>query len=153
MKTPMAFTVLLLAFPSVGCDRLSEKDKMEMIAKCDSEARKKFSEKFESDSAGYSSIEVETHYSFDEKFCYALVKEQFSVLSQSTTFTEALYNGLTKKQLLMATCRMERDGEDECSSGGGFVLGDLKEEGNKNEKGLVSYREGIKIIEGRMNRP
>lgn len=103
-----------------GCDRLSEKDKMDMIAKCDSEARKKIKERSEQGryprgGDWYSDTTVSTHYSFSEKRCFAL--EETSVIAEAYKQTRTLYDGLTKKQLIWTTYSAKgRFGEEYNSS-------------------------------------
>lgn len=139
-----------------GCDRLSEKEKMDMIAKCDSEARKKFEEQPGSGDTVSRSVSVETHYSFVDKRCYALVKEVLSI--DGTSFisrTDTLFDGLTKKQLLFTACSSdEKEGRDDCRSGGGVSTGPLAQsDGVKNDKGVVSYQDAMRIVDIRMNKP
>ena len=125
-----------------GCDRLSEKDKMEMIAKCDSEAREKIKEDTgTTGNLSWTTI-VETHYSFSEKQCYALKTRTDNLPSTKKT----LYDGLTKKMLLETNaCCGYWDA--------GYSIGPLSAQVKKNDKNLVPYKEGIRIIEERMNRP
>ena len=85
-----------------GCDRLSDKDRMDMIAKCDSEARKKIKERSEQGrhrgGDWYEETTVSTHYSFSEKRCFAL-QETF-LLDDRGGSSRTLYDGLTKKELI-----------------------------------------------------
>jgi len=139
-----------------GCERLSEKDKMDMIAKCDTEARKKFTEQNESDYSGNSiNREVSTHYSFSDSRCYALEDQAvFVVLPDynKKTFTYTLYDGLTKSKLLLASCTVDEIKKiNECLDDGGYAMGTLVSE--NMEKRSISYKEGREIIDQRMNRP
>ena len=138
----MSLVVLCVGIILSGCDRLSEKDKMEMIAKCDSEAREKIKEDTgTTGNLSWTTI-VETHYSFSDKQCYALETRTDNLPSTRKT----LYDGLTKKTLLETR---------ECCgySDAGYSIGPLSAEGKKNDKDLVPYKEGVRIIEERMNRP
>jgi len=142
-----------------GCERLSEKEKLETerarldtIAFCDSEARKKFQEDFNVESLGSSQTELITHYSFQDKKCYALEKRTLSLRSGYESYRNTLYDGLTKQELGMTTCSVNSEG-NECLSGGGFSTGIPEIEGAKNAAGLVSYVEGMKVIDARMSKP
>jgi len=151
MKTPMAFTVLLLAFPSVGCDRLSEKDKMEMIATCDSEARKFIKEFDRSNGVVRGTISVETNYSFKYQGCYALEKKTMQLSLEDISFTETLYDALRRKILITASCELK--GERNTCSEGGIAWGVLEGEANKVSGTSLTFEEGKKIIDSRMNSP
>jgi len=139
-----------------GCERLSEKDKMDMIAKCDTEARKKFKEKSERDFSGNSlTVEVTTHYSFSDSQCYALKETSIFTGSSFIQFEYSLFEGLTEKNLLTAGCTTDQEQKtDECfTEGGGFASGILVKKiyGKAYMKGR--YKEGRDMIEERMNRP
>jgi len=141
MARKILFVLMGISVGLSGCDRLSEKDKMEMVAKCDSEAREKIKEETGATGAFSWTISVESHYSFSDKQCYALKTRTDNMPST----TKTLYDGLTKKMLLEThSC---------CGYGdAGWSIGPLSAEGKKNDKGLVPYKEGIRIIEERMNR-
>jgi len=100
-----------------GCERLSEKDKMEMITMCDTMARRQIKEKDEkirnalnenrsNDLLGISrSIAITTHYSFRDSRCYAQKSNRtfFSGGNKrepSVWLTETLYDGMTMETLL-----------------------------------------------------
>lgn len=152
MKRARIFSILVFAITFSGCDGLSEKDKMEMIARCDSEARKRFFEGVKSYVNGYVSVELETHYSFFDKRCYTYTKESIRSPTYSS-FTDTLFDGLTKKELLKAMCSsVDGNGKNVCVDGG-VSSGPLAVDGIKDARGLVSFDEGRKIIEERMNRP
>jgi len=156
MTYRISFAISFLLSVSVflsGCERLSEKDKMDMIAKCDAEVRKKFEEKSELTELGSERISVETHYSFQDKQCYGLVKTSYSFKDGGKRSAVGhsqewiLFDGLTKKELLYAQCA-----EEECGTGGGRVAGPLlKQEGRFGK--LVSFEEGVRMIQKRMDRP
>jgi len=156
MGRKILFVLMGISVGLSGCDRLSEKEKMDMIAKCDSEARKKFKEESYSGDAVSLSVSVETHYSFVDKQCYALVKKVISVGGpNSIQRTDILFDGLTKKELLNTMCSSdEKEGRDDCRSGGGVSTGPLAEsDGVKNDKGVVSYQDAMRIVDIRMNKP
>jgi len=141
-----------------GCERLSEKDKMDMIAKCDTEARKKFKEQSERNSKGsYINVEVSTHYSFSDSQCYAL-EENVSYVAlpdfKKRYFKYSLFEGLTKKELLTASCTVDEiKNTNECLEGGGYSTGILVNEIYEREKRTVRYKEGREMIEARMSKP
>ena len=109
MKSHKLLVTLSFSLLLSGCDRLSERDKMEMIAKCDSEARKKLKEVYEADHRGSVSVKVETHYSFGDRKCYALERTVLTLTQTSeTSYREILYDGLTKQELLKAVCKKRR---------------------------------------------
>lgn len=140
-----------------GCDRLSEKDKMDMIAKCDTEARKKFEEKSEPTAFTMTTREIVTHYSFKDRACYAHETVVQRTLTQNyttsyTVFSQALYDGLTKKELAIAFCKDDWVNKiNECSDGGDSY-GPLIELHEKNGES-VPYKKVVELIEDRMNRP
>lgn len=168
-----------------GCDRLSEKDRMEMIARCDSEARKKLQEESITDLHGSGSITVETHYSFEEKKCYALSRTQYSIERNDyrkqpaqIIYIYSLYDGLTKKELLRASCLKRRAEiefpktpsiENGCVEGrvcsgyndkncvafvsGGAATGLLEKQAKKKDGEVITFKEGTEIINARMSRP
>ena len=109
-KTLTLLPLLTAVFFIGGCDRLSDKDRMDMIAKCDSEARKKIKERSEQGrhrgGDWYEDTTVSTHYSFSEKRCFAL--EETFLLADRGGSTRTLYDGLTKKELIR-TSHMEKN--------------------------------------------
>ena len=122
-----------------GCDRLSEKDKMDMIAKCDVETRKKITEEAKSIGGLQWSTVVETHYSFSDQRCYVLETRMDNIPSTSKT----LYDGLTKRELLYVTYG---------KNGAGYpsiVTGSLASDDGKG----FTVEDGLRVIEERMNRP
>lgn len=111
MAQRFVFLTVMLAALLGGCDRLSEKDKMEMIAICDTIARRqiKEEEKIEQTLVYVSrSVTLETHYSFGDSKCYALETSTLFIFggdnpSKSTPsliISETLYDGMTKEKLL-----------------------------------------------------
>ena len=149
-----------------GCDRLSEKDKMEMITMCDAEGRKKsddhalpdYGPQLKSDSERNRAVTTNTHYSFSDKKCYAL-REELETLHDESTLelvrsyeVRVLYDGLTSDTLLVATCtRAIEFGNMETCMLGGAVIGKLSSEVSKN--GVASFDNGQVVINARMNRP
>jgi len=103
MSRKILLALLCCSVGLSGCERLSEKDKMDMIAKCDTEARKKIKERSEEGryprgGNWYSDTTVTTHYSFSEKRCFAL--EETDYRDDTYHKGRALYDGLTKKMLI-----------------------------------------------------
>ena len=100
-ETLKLLPLLAAVFFIGGCDRLSDKDRMDMIAKCDSEARKKFPELSEVSEIRSTTSSVSTHYSFSENRCYALEKKEVAsrVFGVHNTFW-TLYDGLTKQEIV-----------------------------------------------------
>jgi len=140
-----------------GCERLSEKDKMDMIAKCDTEARKKFEETGEPNAFTVTTREIVTHYSFKDQACYAHETSLQHKFAQNYTTDymyhgQALYDGLTKKELVITYCKDDWANKiNECEDGGdsfGTLVEPLQKDGEK-----VTYRKAVEIIEKRMNRP
>jgi hypothetical protein len=72
-----------------------------MIAKCDSEARKKIPELSQVSETRSTTSSVSTHYSFSENRCYALEKREVVsvVFGVHNTFW-TLYDGLTKQEIV-----------------------------------------------------
>lgn len=152
MKNLMVFAVMFFSLASVGCDRLSEKDKMEMIAMCDTMARRQIKEKEETEQTTLvyisRSAKIETHYSFKESKCYALETytllitggdnpvENFTVMTSKT-----LYDGLTKEKLLRVGSANKKG--NEWFEG---VSGSLK-------KTEMTREEASKIIKAKMATP
>ena len=102
MKNLTVFAALLFTLSSVGCDRLSEKDKMAMIAMCDSESRKKIKEEAEGRQLPNGRYQLQkttvtTHYSFSEKRCFAL---ETTDVTSPYSISRTLYDGLTKQLLI-----------------------------------------------------
>lgn len=162
MKNLMAFTALLLACSSVGCS-LSEKDKM-MIATCESEALKFINAQDEHrhghgtdtefiriNGVVMETISVETNYSFKYESCYALEKKTMKRSLEDISFTETLYDGLRRKILITASCELK--GEQDTCSEGGIAWGVLEGEANKDSGTSLTFEEGKKIIDSRMNSP
>ena len=100
-QTLTLLPLLTVVFFIGGCDRLSDKDRMDMIAKCDSEARKKFPELSQVSETGRTTSSVSTHYSFTENRCYALEKKEVvsDVLNVHNIYW-TLYDGLTKQEIV-----------------------------------------------------
>lgn len=156
--TGRTLLAILCCLSFSGCDRLSEKDKMDMIAKCDSEARKGINEGSSQQGGTSYVVKVTSHYSFEENKCYGLKKTVETVFNPETfkfvlrEETVSLYDGLGKTDMLSASCAMNfrgvGKGESACF-GGGIAYGPLA--GDK--KKLRSFKEGMVIIEERMNRP
>ena len=159
------FLLSLSVFLS-GCDRLSEKDKMEMIAFCDAEGRKKsddhalpdYGPQLKSDSERNRVVTTKTHYSFSDKKCYALREELEALYDESTLElvrsyeVRVLYDGLTSDTLLVATCtRAIEWGNMETCMLGGAAIGRLSSE--VREDGGAAFDNGQVVINARMNRP
>ena len=102
MRQTLTLLPLLTAvFFIGGCDRLSDKDRMDMIAKCDSEARKRFPELSEVSEIRSTTSSVSTHYSFSENRCYALEKKDVvSRVFDVHNIFWTLYDGLTKQEIV-----------------------------------------------------
>ncbi|MBM3338462.1 MAG: hypothetical protein FJY62_00515 [Betaproteobacteria bacterium] len=159
----ISFSLLVSVFLS-GCERfseerLSEKDKMDMIVTCDTEARKKSDDhKDQVPTASFKDqdrlITTETHYSLSDKKCYGLRKE--SVFKyQENTFdllssyeVEILYDGLTSETLLYTNCARDVsfNKNDACIMGGG-VIGPLV------MNRVSNFEEAQSLIKERMNSP
>jgi len=148
-----------------GCERfseerLSEKDKMDMIVTCDTEARKKSDDHKDHQfpTARFKDqdplITTETHYSFSDKKCYGLRKE--SVFKyQENTFdllssyeVEILYDGLTSETLLYTNCSRDvsYNKNDACIFGGGAI-------GPLVMNRVSNFEEAQTLIKERMNSP
>ena len=157
MNSKTLLVALFLPLSFSGCDRLSEKDKMDMISKCDTEARKKFDEKSEPTAFTVTTSEIVTHYSFKDQACYAHETIVQRTLTQNYTtsytyYSQALYDGLTKKELAIAFCKDDWVNKiNECSDGGDS-FGPLIELRKKNGES-VPYKKAVELIEDRMNRP
>lgn len=134
-----------------GCDRLSEKDKMEMITICDTMARRQIKEKEETEQTLVyisSSVEVKTHYSFKDSRCYALASSTLLItggdnpLENLTVMTsETLYDGMTKEKLLRVGSTNLKGGKWFEGVGGSLKTRDMTRE------------EALKIIKAKMAAP
>ena len=121
-----------------GCDRLSEKDKMEMITMCDTMARRQIKEKEETEQTLVyisKSVELKTHYSFKDSRCYALASSTTFMTGGSnpvenlTVMTsETLYDGLTKEELLRVGSTNLKGGEWFEAVGGSLKTKDMTRE-------------------------
>jgi hypothetical protein len=100
-QTLKLLPLLAAVFIFGGCDRLSDKDRMDMIAKCDSEARKKISELTRVSQTIRTTTLVSTHYSFSVNKCYALEKKEVvsDVFDVHNTWW-TLFDGLTKQEIV-----------------------------------------------------
>lgn len=102
-ETLKLLPLLTAVFVIGGCDRLSDKDRMDMIAKCDSEARKKFPELSEASEIARTTSSISTHYSFSKNRCYALENRQVvSRVFDVHNIFWTLYDGLTKQEIVSA---------------------------------------------------
>jgi len=143
-----------------GCERLSEKDKMDMIAKCDTEARKKSDDHKDRQfpTARFKDqdplITTETHYSFSDKKCYGLRKELVDKYQENTFDllssyeVEILYDGLTSETLLYTNCSRDvsYNKNDACIFGGGAI-------GPLVMNRVSNFEEAQSLIKERMNSP
>lgn len=152
MGRKILFVLMGVSVGLSGCDRLSEKDKMEMITMCDTMARRQIKEKEETEQTTLAyisrSAKIETHYSFKESKCYALETytllitggdnpvENFTVMT-----SETLYDGLTKEKLLRVGSTNKKG--NEWFEG---VSGSLK-------KTEMTREEASKIIKAKMATP
>jgi len=141
MGRKILFVLMGISVGLSGCDRLSEKDKMEMIAKCDIEARKKFKEEEDFSEYGYIKVTVTTNFSFSDNRCYTLVQTHLTpseFVRQKLSFAKdetikVLYDGLTKKELIYV-------------STSGTVTGENVATG-------ATVEQGSNLIDVHMNRP
>jgi hypothetical protein len=76
---------------------------MEMQARCDTEARRKYEKELVLDAAGSIFVKVESHYSFTDQRCYAQVATASQIGSQPIQTVWELNDGLTGKNLLTIT--------------------------------------------------
>jgi hypothetical protein len=157
---------LVFALSLTACDHVSEKDKMEMIALCDAEGRKKsedhalpdYGPQLKLDSERNRAVTIKTHYSFSDKKCYALREELETLYDESTLElvrsyeVRVLYDGLTSDTLLVATCTRDIEfGNMETCMAGGTAMGRLSSEWGKS--GVATFDNGQVVINARMNRP
>ena len=146
MAQRFVFLIAMVAALLGGCDRLSEKDKMEMITMCDTMARRQIAETKEIGELFAKSVKVNTHYSFTDSKCYALETSTLLIFRKNKSpvviTSESLYDGLSKEKLLSlgSAAGSEFDGMS------GDVIGSLASEKMPRE-------EASKIIKAKMSKP
>jgi hypothetical protein len=96
-------TVYASVFTS-GCERISEKEKLEIRVRCDEVARKKFQTEdyFERGEGGVFTT-VETNYSFGDGRCYASVYRRLTLVTAKgleETVTHELNDGISGQTLI-----------------------------------------------------
>jgi hypothetical protein len=101
-KLPMFIVVFLTPYLLVGCDQISEKERLEIKIRCDEAARKKFEKESEPPLMYVNS--VETNYSFRDSRCYALVNTTYFESGgdgQKIKIAMSLRDGVTGEVLIL----------------------------------------------------
>ena len=92
-----------------GCDYVSERNRVEVMALCDREARKLSNTNFAFDPTKHKEVSIESHHSFLDKRCYG---KSFLANKNDNFVTITLYDGITKSVLLKCTYNFFGDGKD-----------------------------------------
>lgn len=116
LMTVMSVVPLLTS----GCDYVSEKDRVEVMALCDREARKLSNTNFAFDRTKHKEVSIESHYSFLDERCYG---KSFLANKNDNFVTTTLYDGITKSVLLQ--CKHDLFGDGKNGDGYASVFFDI----------------------------